>query len=95
MNNADRERLIERALDNQDGAYPRFRCEHSVLDAERDDYCAIYEQHGGRLITTLDADATAALRTMHPASARLMVLAIYRAFCDGEQRGARMQRDAA
>lgn len=95
MNTADRERMIEAALSHHDDAYPRFRCEYSVLDATREDYCAIYESHGGRLITTLDADATAALRTMHPASARLMVLAIYRAFMDGEQRGARMQRDAA
>lgn len=95
MKNADRERLIEAALTGHDDAYPRFCCEYSVFDAEREDYCAIYERHGGRLITTLDADATAALRTMHPASARLMVMAIYRAFCDGEQRGARMQRGAA
>ncbi len=95
MNHAARERLIEAALNREDDAYPRCRCEHSVLDSEREDYCAIYENSGGRLITTLDADTTAALRTMHPASARLMVLAMYRAFCDGEQRGARMQRDAA
>lgn len=95
MNTSERERLIEAALTNHDDAYPRFRCEYSVFDAEREDYCAIYETHGGRLITTLDADATAALRTMHPASARLMVLAIYRAFMDGEQRGERMARAAA
>lgn len=95
MNTADRERLIEAALTGHDDAYPRFRCEYSVFDADRDDYTAIYETHGGRLITTLDADATAALRTMHPASARLMVLAIYRAFCDGERRGERAGRVAA
>ena len=55
--------------DHEDGAYVRLH----------DDYAAIYEHCGGRLITTLDEDATLALRWMHPASARLMVLAIYRA----------------
>lgn len=71
-------------VDRDDGAYVRLH----------DDYAAIYEHAGGRLITTLDEDAALALRYMHPQSARLMVQAIYRAAIEAEQRAQRMGRAA-
>jgi hypothetical protein len=58
-----------------------------------DDGAAIYSERG-HLITTLDEDTALALRWMHPQSARLMVLAIYRAAIEGEQRAQRMGRAA-
>lgn len=93
MNNAKREQMIEAACyGHHDEAYVLFR---TGPDMQGKDYAAIYEASGGRLIATLDTDATVALRTMHPESARLMILAMHTAYRNGEYSGERIARAAA